>query len=1685
MTRAKTMQRPAVTVIAALVALVMLLVTGCRVWGGGPLMKPMSGTAAGQVASAVTGMGAPPVGTAAGPATGPGTDAGAAPVNAVTPVLDPNGVPVPGDRSQLGPAGFMKPTVKQMQPLKGTFVPEERISRGIQALSGDVVKKATVTLLGPGNIAVAAGLTDDAGNFDIITPAGWTAADGAMFIVEVTKPMGSGGGAGTSAFRFRTVVQYSGGNWLSCTNTTTATKPAINAYTTAVALVMALDTGLAQTLAIGKVDVSGATPKLNAAPAFPGHPDSEIKALADDIAAYLTNNVDPTGAVNAIKPTLTGINPGSGFPGALVTITGQGFSPVNGGNTVSFNGTNATAFYLATNTTLIVAVPQGASTGNVTVATTRGGVSANSMPFTVLSGLAVKVVTSGLDVPYYVAGAEIVSQRGNRTVTLYPGSSQIVFATGQAATFIVTAAGTVDAGMSNGALTGTGSQVSFNTVAVTISPNTYVGNYIISGGFLPSYVMGNVTATLIKGLQSYQLIAGTPHLFDVNSAGNVAPRGTWATGGAASLAFNNIPLKIEANGFQQGWSINNVTPSSQIGTYTVFLPMDSVSYVLNVMGTTVPFDINGSGDVNTRNNPYADGGAQVITMKMTNLKLWARGYTGMYSVTNVTGWVTGDQDMVVMKNFTYRMTFWPGNSFVAFAVDGSGNLTILNAGGQASTDVMGVVGNAQLEFKTKTITVADGGWKGNFGVLYGQKAGSWTWIASVSKKPNWVITTEQFVLIHGMTNYYFLYFYPGSIDHYLNFNLDKSDNLTVVGWGSKTSDKVIKPIVGQTITLNTSSVSFSSSGWQGYWGILYGVSPYQGWAWLASDTGEPNWFYNGQDRNHTLLLGLTDYYQIGFWPLWVEHYLSMSIDGNGVITTKAVNDSKVTTNAVLIDSPAKKITLNTGNVSIKTDGFKGLTGFLYGDGPKTAWTWLRNTSGDGAWNTVDRSWKFMKGIKNYYHLAFYPATTDYYYTFDFETGTLAPVGGGPKTTGDFYDSLAGNVIDYKTTPKIPIKLNGWTGYYGLLYGAGPTIGWTWLSDEVERCCWSGYNQSRNYQFLKGLVDYYYFYFWPGDQYWVNFNVDSAGGILARGAGAKADGSSLLTGTNKLEIAAVPVDMNANGWTGLWGFLYGCGPKCAWTWLTSDTGQQNWVQGTKTYSMVKGLKNYYYLYFYPGNGNYWLNLNIDSAGVLSASENPDTDKVVRTSVATYTPVAGRQTVKFNVGDLKINPNNYTAYWGVLYGCGARCGWTWFPSNDTGQENVQNWVYPVGKSSPTRNWKVLRGIDNYYHFTFYPGWWETSADLNVDPTSGNVSVASVADWVTTAAFGTSGNQLNLQTQRVVVNPNGWMGYHGFMYSTLYQNADRTGPLTSAYGWLYNDRWDACCWNTHNVTQQADSNNWPAWYLVKGLKSYYIHSLYPGGKNFYRTVTVNADGSYSFPNDGADVTTSLYTGQTGTTHPAGTLTLNTRPITVDRAGYTGYWGFMYGGNDGRTWLGNTRNNGQAWLRAYTGDATYDNPPYTLLLGVNNYYLLNFYPGSQYYASLHFNASTSKFEFTTEHNGQNITPSAALDVSTANVLRFGTRTMRITASGPPAGMTWTARHGDAGVYAEAMWDLQNNSYDYLTGTTYPTRDWKLVKGMKAYYTVYQNNATLPTGFGTNADGTPNMTSVNVGGVVFNLSAQ
>ncbi len=97
-------------------------------------------------------------------------------------------------------------------------------------------------------------------------------------------------------------------------------------------------------------------------------------------------------------PTITAISPGIGIAGDEITITGTNFSTTPADNTVSFNGTTATVT-ASTETSITTIVPDGATTGDVTV-NSRGKVS-NGFEF--LYGIKVVIAYGADDAEEYRA----------------------------------------------------------------------------------------------------------------------------------------------------------------------------------------------------------------------------------------------------------------------------------------------------------------------------------------------------------------------------------------------------------------------------------------------------------------------------------------------------------------------------------------------------------------------------------------------------------------------------------------------------------------------------------------------------------------------------------------------------------------------------------------------------------------------------------------------------------------------------------------------------------------------------------------------------------------------------------------------------------------------------------------------------------------------------------------------------------------------------------------------------------------------------------------------------------------------------------------------------------------------------------------------------------------------------------
>ena len=164
----------------------------------------------------------------------------------------------------------------------------------------------------------------------------------------------------------------------------------------------------------------------------------------------------------AVEPTITGFSPTQGTVGTTVTITGSGFT---GATEVAFNGTPDPTFAVDEDTQITATVPEGATTGPITV-TTPDGTATSSFDFTVL----VPPEITGFSPGRGPVGA-LVSIRGNG----FTGASAVSF-NGVSASFAVESDLRISSTVPDGATTGaisvtTGEGVASSSRRFVVQPN--------------------------------------------------------------------------------------------------------------------------------------------------------------------------------------------------------------------------------------------------------------------------------------------------------------------------------------------------------------------------------------------------------------------------------------------------------------------------------------------------------------------------------------------------------------------------------------------------------------------------------------------------------------------------------------------------------------------------------------------------------------------------------------------------------------------------------------------------------------------------------------------------------------------------------------------------------------------------------------------------------------------------------------------------------------------------------------------------------------------------------------------------------------------------------------------------------------------------------------------------------------
>ena len=138
-----------------------------------------------------------------------------------------------------------------------------------------------------------------------------------------------------------------------------------------------------------------------------------------DVSVINFNVSGPTFTVLAPLPLITDITPLTGGVDETVTITGENFGANIADNTVSFNGTAAT-ITASSVTSITTSVPNGATTGSISI-TTPGGIVMSNSDFTVLtiSTLSIPLTSNDDDVE------EVAVDFGEAVGTMDLGSSDL------------------------------------------------------------------------------------------------------------------------------------------------------------------------------------------------------------------------------------------------------------------------------------------------------------------------------------------------------------------------------------------------------------------------------------------------------------------------------------------------------------------------------------------------------------------------------------------------------------------------------------------------------------------------------------------------------------------------------------------------------------------------------------------------------------------------------------------------------------------------------------------------------------------------------------------------------------------------------------------------------------------------------------------------------------------------------------------------------------------------------------------------------------------------------------------------------------------------------------------------------------------------------------------------------------
>ncbi len=349
-----------------------------------------------------------------------------------------------------------------------------------------------------------------------------------------------------------------------------------------------------------------------------GATTGNIEVTASNMKAKSLNNF----TVNFL-PSISSFTPASGLIGTQVIITGNYFTDAT---QVTFNNVDATSFFVDSNTQIRANVPNGATTGRISVSTPSGTItSVSDFTVTFLPSISSFTPASGL------IGIQVTITGNN-----FSSATQVMFNNVAATTFTVNSDTQIRANVPAGATTG---KISVSTPTGTI---TSVSDFTVT--FLPSIS----SFTPASGLIGTQVtITGN----NFTGATQVAFNGVVAT---TFIVDSNTQIRANV---PTGATTGKISVSTPTGTITsvsdftvTFLPsISSFTPASGLIGTQVTIIGNNfSGATQVMFNNVAATTFTVNSDTQIRANVPAGATTGKISVSTPTGTITSASDFTVV-----------------------------------------------------------------------------------------------------------------------------------------------------------------------------------------------------------------------------------------------------------------------------------------------------------------------------------------------------------------------------------------------------------------------------------------------------------------------------------------------------------------------------------------------------------------------------------------------------------------------------------------------------------------------------------------------------------------------------------------------------------------------------------------------------------------------------------------------------------------------------------------------------------------------------------------------------------------------------------------------------------------------------------------------------------------------------